>query len=132
VAENLGAICIAFKTTYADWKSEIKGLFKTITNYYPDDVRNFYNEIKSVGLDYVAKIYGHPIIAFQEPELQIILNHSAENVRNRLNLFGDFYVKFYQLYNAYKHGYRLLLGKDDTRKDIILYISLRGKEDHVI
>jgi len=132
IAESLGATALAFKTSYDDASTEIVGLYKTISNYEVKQIKNFYNEIKDREDDYIAKIFGHPPLSVQEKQTKDLLELSCRNVRDDFNNIGNLYLELEPMYNAYKHGYRLLFGKDDKDgSDTVVFIVKGGNENHI-
>jgi hypothetical protein len=132
IAENLGATALAFKSSYEDAKSEILGLFNIISNYKVTQINKFYREIGDKDNDYIAKIFGHPPLSLQEQETRKVLERSCRNVRDDFTKIGKMYINLESMYNAYKHSYRLLLGKDDAdNSDVVVYIVKGGKEEYV-
>jgi hypothetical protein len=124
ISENLGATALAFKSMYGDFREEILGLFNTTFNYQVAQVRKFYQEIKEKDNDYIAMIYGHPSIILQEEESKKLIEMSCRNIRKNFDEIGELFVRLEPLYNAYKHGYRLLLGKEDEKGiHIVVFVT---------
>lgn len=133
ISENLGATALAFKSVYDDFQSEILGLFNTMFNYQVAHVIKFYEEIEDKDNDYIATIYGHQSIMLQEQESKKLLQMSCRNIKRNFEEIGGLYVKLEPLYNAYKHGYRLLLGKEDEKNtDVVVFVAKGGNEEHVL
>lgn len=58
---------------------------------------------------------------------------SCKNIRKNFEEIGELFVRLEPMYNAYKHGYRLLLGKEDEKGiHTVVFITKGGNEDHVI
>ena len=125
IAENLGAIAVAFKRSFDDEKQEILGIFDAITSYRVNYVVDFYKFIQTRELQYVAKIVGYPILDLQRPGAKKILEISCRNIRDDLAKIGTLYEELRPLYDAYKHGYRLHFGSDNnSHYDVIVYVDI--------
>jgi hypothetical protein len=129
IAENVGAIAIAFKPSYDDEKQEILGIFETLSTYEVGDVVNFYREIGTQKLQYVARFAGYPFLHWQTPDSRKTLEMSCQNLKEDLAEIGVLYDELRFLYDAYKHGYRVAFGKQNaTRHDVIVYVDKNKKE----
>ncbi|MEX0655917.1 MAG: hypothetical protein WD154_00005, partial [Nitrosopumilaceae archaeon] len=114
LAETLAAISLTFTYSYSDNKKEMVGLFTKISEYEVHQVTDFYEKIKSRDLQYVAKIAGYPPLIMQQNDTKTTLERSCELIRDYLKNIGEFYLEFRLIYNAYKHGYRIFYGKNDS------------------
>jgi phosphorylcholine metabolism protein LicD len=88
IAENLGATALAFKSSYQNARTEILGLFNTMSNYQVLHVKKFYEEISNKDNDYIAKVYGHPPLVLQEQETRKVLDVSCRHIRNDFSKIG--------------------------------------------
>jgi hypothetical protein len=129
IAENLGAIAVAFKPSYENEKQEIQGIFQTLTEYHVGDVVNFYHDISEQRLEQVATFLGYPFLNWQRSGPLKFLELSCRNVKEDLAQIGALYSDLRLLYDAYKHGYRVAFGKrDSTGDDIIVYADVNKKQ----
>jgi hypothetical protein len=132
MAENLGAFAFAFNQSFDDEKQEILEIFNIITTYHVDDVVNFYTALQRKNLQYVAKFIGYPLFRKQTTGAKAILEMSCRNVKEDMVKIGSLYDELRLLYDAYKHGYRISLGKDNnTHEDVIVYID-KNKHQKVL
>ena len=126
-AENLGAFSLSFLTTYKELKDEIIGSIKKIYSYNIGHINDFYANINNRDVSYVAKILGYPPIKLQTKDEAGLFKLSSHNTREFFYEIGQMYSELAELYNAYKHGYRVVSGHKNNSVDIYTYINHEGK-----
>jgi hypothetical protein len=130
-AENLAVIAIAFQFSYDDGKKEMLGIFSKISRYSLGEINDFYNNIKNRENHYFAKFYGYPPLQLQNPATRHFLELSCRNIKDALIEVAEMYSQLRDLYNAYKHGYRILFGKDSySSADIFPFVTDQGKQKY--
>jgi hypothetical protein len=117
LAENTAAYALAFKSSYSDSKEELRGIFDKLSGYGIGEIVNFYDTLSKRRIDYFAKFIGYPHFDLQESATRKILRSSCRTVKSELKEVAKLYKQFRLLYNAYKHGYRVLVGKDQYGLD---------------
>jgi hypothetical protein len=127
-AENLAAIAIAFQSSYDDEKQEMVGIFNKISRYNLGEIYDFYNSIGNRENKYFAKFYGYPPLLWQSTAARYFLDLSCGNLREVLTEVAEMYSQLRPLYNAYKHGYRVLFGKNSYSADIFPFVTDQGKQ----
>jgi hypothetical protein len=128
-AENLAAIALAFRSSYDDEKQEMIGIFSKISKYNLGEINDFYSNINGRDDQYFAKFYGYPPLLLQIPRVRYFLELSCGNVKETLIEIAEMYAQLRILYNAYKHGYRVLFGKNSySGADIFPFITDQGKQ----
>ncbi|MBI5378425.1 MAG: hypothetical protein HZA82_07370 [Thaumarchaeota archaeon] len=126
-AENLAAIAITFNKKFDSSEEEMRSLFDQIYEYGVSDVIDFYEQIPTCDLDFIAKFLGFPPIKLQNEEARQKIEESCEIAKKKLESIGKNYLEFRSLYNAYKHGYRLFPGIDKNRQqDAFVFIDKCG------
>lgn len=114
--ETLGAVSLAILAT----KSEIsyerynknveKEMFiSRLSLYDVGDVVNFYRDIQNRSNKYLYRLFGYPPPVFQTSEINLVLEESCKNLSGLLYNIGSYYSRHIDLYNAYKHGYRIMI-----------------------
>ena len=123
-AENLAAFAIAFLSSYDDEEHETVGIFNKISKYSIGEIVNFYANINRRNTDYIAKFCGYPPLNVQIHKAKSFFELSCKNMKGILEHIGEIYIELREFYNAYKHGYRIFLGKDTSR----VYLDLLNKQ----
>jgi hypothetical protein len=100
----------------------------TLSTFTVGDVDNLYKKIQTQtkSLDYKI-LFGYDILD-NKYESQISL--SLKNIEKSLKEISDCYIFFKKSYNAYKHGYRLWIGKEKGIESAI-FRNKNGSEDHI-
>lgn len=128
LAENTAAYALAFKSSYSDSKEELRGIFDKLSGYSIGEIVNFYDTLSKRRIDYFAKFIGYPHFDLQESTTRKILRSSCRTVKSELKEVAKLYKQFRLLYNAYKHGYRVLVGKDQDGLDVFVFIDDKHKQ----
>ena len=128
-AENPAAIAIAFQSSYDDEKQEMIGIFTKISKYNLGEIYDFYNNIRNRENQHFAKFYGYPPLLLQSTAVRYFLELSCRNMKEVLIEVAEIYSQLRLLYNAYKHGYRVLFGKNfHSAADIFPFVTDQGKQ----
>jgi hypothetical protein len=114
-AETLGATAIAFLNTKIKGSNLVhsKGdeqqiVLNSLSHYQVGDITNFYRTINKRQTSYLADLMGYPPPSLQDKEEREMLEKSCLKVRDLLNSVGYYFLLFFDLYNANKHGYRTI------------------------
>jgi len=97
-----------FAANLLAFKKKRKRFHKTLLSYRVSEVTDFYKKIKRRKLPYIASLLGYPAL-FQVPDekQRELLMKSCKKVQEKLSEIADYYLTHLQLYNAYKHGFRI-------------------------
>jgi hypothetical protein len=87
---------------------EQKIVLDTLSHYQVGDVTNFYRTINKRQTSYIANLMGYPPPPLQDREEREVLEKSCLKIRDLLYSIGYYFLLFFDLYNAYKHGYRTI------------------------
>lgn len=104
------------------------GIFDKLTRYGEREIVDFYTHVGKRQLTYIAKFYGYPTLDLQQEITKKYLELSCQNMRQYLTDIGKIYHELRPLYNAYKHGYRVLLAKDNASDNTFPFIDYNGKQ----
>lgn len=131
-AENLGALIISFNDSYSNAQEEHIGLFNTLGNYQPSEVIDLYEKIETQDMDYIAKFVGYPPLEIQDDYTRKILENSCFIVKEKITQIARSYLDLRILYNAYKHGYRIVFGKDQNSNSSFVFLDKHNKQKMMI
>lgn len=131
-AENLGAVIISFNDTYNSAQEEHIGLFKTLGNYEPSDIIKMYEKIETYSSNSVARFVGYPPLDIQDDYTKAILENSCSIVKEKLEQIAKSYLNLRIIYNAYKHGYRIIVGKDQNGNSSFAFLDKNEKRKMMI
>lgn len=133
-AEILGATAIAFlnakmKSSFVRYSKdeEEKKVLDILSSYTVGDVVNFYISISKRRISYIADFMGYPPLFMQEIEKQKILITSCNTIKEVLDLIRSYYIKYKDIYNAYKHGYRVIPTTLDSSHEAMLFVNDNGE-----
>ena len=100
-----------------------------IARYNVGQIVDFYSNIHKRDLGYIAKLFGYPPLDLQSQKTKYFFELSCKNLRDALVRIGNYYIEFHDPYNAYKHGYRMFIGKDsiDSSIDLIPFLDQDGR-----
>lgn len=126
--ETLGATSLAIlktksKKPYERYNEKIeKDIFiKTLSTYTVGDVVNFYRDIETRPYNYLYRLFGYPPSEFQTTEINSVFKMSCKNTSLILFDIGKYYRRHKDVYNAYKHGYRIVIPDNiNTRDGLII------------
>ena len=139
--ETLGAVSLAILATKSEKyyerynKNDEKEKFISgLSSYNVGDVVNFYRDIKNRSSKYLYRLLGYPPSVFQTDEINAVLEESCKNISMILSNIGNYYSRYINLYNAYKHGYRIvipdkvngkegLIIKEENNKSLVCYFE---------
>lgn len=121
-----------FASNLLAFKKGIKRFHKTLLSYSVGDVDEFYEKIGKRRISYIANLLGYPSLhQIEDEELKENLKKSCITVRNKMNEIGEYYLHFKDLYNSYKHGFRIGVAESgyDELYPVIIYLDDRKKLD---
>lgn len=127
-AENLGALIISFSDSYSSAEEEHIGLFNTLGNYQTSEIIDLYEKIETRNLNYIAKFVGYGPLDIQDDYSRKILENSCIIVKEKLEQIAKSYLSLRGIYNAYKHGYRLVVGKDQNENSSFAFLDKNNKQ----
>jgi hypothetical protein len=114
--EIVGAISLSILTTKSERfyqrfnkENEKEKFLSNLSSYDVGDVVNFYRDIGQKNNKYLYRLFGYPPPVFRSNEANLIFEESCKNLSLILNDIGNHYRKYIKIYNAYKHGYRIIL-----------------------
>ncbi|MCW4048785.1 MAG: hypothetical protein NWE89_03515 [Candidatus Bathyarchaeota archaeon] len=84
-----------------------KTYHKKLLEYNTGEIKDFYDSINVKSNDYVAKLLCYPDLDQLD---SVMLNEVVEScnlVKNFLTEIGKYYLDNLQIYNSYKHGFRI-------------------------
>ena len=123
-AEALAAFALAFATQfYMDGLSP-EEVWKKLAQYQTVEIVNFYRSIKRKGPSYIANLAGYPPLDLQESQSKAVLLRSTKQLAGYLNLVAEYYMNLRELYNAYKHGFRVFPARhtdETTRQESVAF-----------
>lgn len=129
LAESLAAMAIAFKRSYDSEIQETLGLYEKLVCYTLGEIGDFYENVGWRDHGYFAKILGYPPLDLQVQSTREAFLLSCENVKEKFTEISEYYKELRLLFNAYKHGYRILFEtNNDTHDDIILFVTDEFKQ----
>ncbi len=102
---------------------------KYLQEYSQPQITNFYKRIASRKLPYIMKLLQYPPLEQIRPEAsrqQFI--DSATLIHGKLKELAQFYLKWHEFYNTYKHGMRLFAGKPNPYEDFTVIGYLLKKQ----
>ncbi len=111
---------------------------KNIQKYLKEfDATGFYSKIGSMDNDYYAQMLSLPNIdSISECESKEVILNGIRDVIEFLNEVKEYYFSNLNLFNSYKHGFRLFpmstFGKNDEQVSVIMYFSRSHKQDGVV
>ena len=97
-----------------------KRLQKYLLEYEVKYIKEFYKNIKKRRSNYIANLLHYPPVHLllnkeRKKEFQV----SIQDIHFELNKLSDFYLKWYDFYNSYKHGFRVFASKPNPYEDSI-------------
>ncbi|RJQ26194.1 hypothetical protein C4565_07260 [Candidatus Parcubacteria bacterium] len=127
-AEDLAMLTLVFKSSYDDANQEKTGLFNTMARYGLSQIVDFYQQITIRKLQIIAKFFGYPPIDIQSAGVKEFLEKSCETIREEFKKIADLYLELRDVYDAYKHGYRISFAKDNkTLEESIVFVNSKGE-----
>lgn len=128
-AESLAAISIAFSDTFDSEQDEWIGTYNTIAKYTVAQCLSFYRNIGTRDEKYVAKLMGYPPLDLQDSKTKAELEILSNSCKEVINEIGQYYLTLFEIYDAYKHSYRILFGTvDDTGDHAFAYFDNDAKQ----
>ena len=125
LAESFAAIAEACSTNPKNIQKYMKEFKAT----------NFYSTINSLDNEYYAKILAIPQLYFTVKEKREEILEAIKGFKEDLNGIKAYYFSHLDLFNSYKHGFRLFpiqsIERDDTVVNAIMYFSEHHKQNEV-
>ncbi len=103
IAEDIGAILQSYD------KESITLTYKYI-HYSVSDVVNFFNTVDLSDRNKIFQLFNYPSYD-KSCEMYLKLQNSAEAIKDCLKFTKDEYIELRELYNAYKHGFRVCISQ---------------------
>lgn len=96
----------------------------------------FYSKISSMNDEYYARILSLPQIDHFSGDKKDEIIASIKNVGDIMNEIKEYYFSHLDLFNSYKHGFRIFpinsLGENDEIVSVVMYFSKRQKQDEAV
>jgi len=96
----------------------------------------FYSKISSMNNEYYARILSLPQIDHFSGDKKDEIIASIKNVGDIMNEIKEYYFSHLDLFNSYKHGFRIFpinsLGENDEIVSVVMYFSKRQKQDEAV
>jgi len=135
LAETLGATALAFlntkiKGSFISYSKdeERRKILESLSAYDVGDVVNFYRDISERNNSYVADFMGYPPLLLQNTENKELLDTSCNTVRHLVGIIGNRFRNLTAIYNAYKHGYRVIPHMVNS-SEAILFMKDNGEPE---
>jgi len=107
LAEILAGHMVASEKVGPNYQS-YKGYTSQLIEYKVDDAVQLFQRISKMSDENLARIMCYPDKEKQSRKGKELLEESLVYLKTDLSIIGEEYIKFKELYNAYKHGCRLL------------------------
>jgi len=133
LAESLGGLILGYKKLNLTSNKQLKNnhiqqVLKYLSEYTIKDIDTFYENIENNTLAYDV-IFGYDLL---DTKYKDEISISKDNIKNNLKEIAGCYLFFKDSYNAYKHGYRLWVGKDQSNYiESAIFRNRKGLEDHI-
>ena len=99
-AEVLASYLIGFR--------QGKTIQRKLLSYKADEIKYFYSNINKKSLAYIAKLFSYPqATQTDSKKLKRFINTSCRRTKKDLVEVGKYYLENLELYNSYKHGFRI-------------------------
>lgn len=107
LSETLAAHLMASKEVGANYDS-YAGYTSKLMEYNIEEAVKFFERLPEITDDEISQIMCYPGKAKQSEKAKTLLTDSILFLKTDLDIIGKEYIKFKELYNAYKHGCRML------------------------
>lgn len=108
-----------------------QNLYDYLVNYRPLEVKQFYENIETLSEEDIAHLIQlpYPFEGFELESDQLACKKAVKITRKTLTKISKFFLKHYLLYNAYKHGFRIVILNDNKNSDnfLVIYYDKLGK-----
>lgn len=131
MSETLAAHLIASKNVGNNYES-YEGYVDTILTYNVGDAVSFYQSVSQMSDADLIQVMCYPEPDDQEDgKAKEALESSLLELKTDLEIIGEEYIKFKEIYNSYKHGCRLLHPKNihingEEYEAIIMYLTKKA------
>ena len=133
LAESLGGLILGYKKLNLTSNKQLNNnhtqqVLKYLSDYMIKDIDTFYENIENNTFEYDV-IFGYDLLDTKYyKEISISIN----NIKNNLKEIAGCYLFFKESYNAYKHGYRVWVGKEQSNNiESVIFRNKKGHEDHI-
>ena len=133
LAESLGGLISGYKNLDIISNKQLNNnhtqeILKYLSDYTIKDIDTFYKNIENNILAYDV-VFGYDLL---DKKYQDEISTSRDNIKNNLKEIAECYLFYKDSYNAYKHGYRLWVGKEQsTNIESAIFRNKKGVEDHI-
>jgi hypothetical protein len=133
LAESLGGLILGYKNLNITSnkqlnKNHTQQVLKYLSEYTINDIDTFYKNIENNSLAYDV-IFGYDLL---DTKYQNEILISRDNIKNNLKQIANCYLFYKNSYNAYKHGYRLWVGKEQSNHiEAAIFRNRKGLEDYI-
>jgi hypothetical protein len=133
LAESLGGLIIGFNMLDLESNKQLtKGhatkVLTYLSNYSIKEIGELYKRVDADSLRYDV-LFGYDVLDGMYADK---VSLSLKNIKLVLKEIYDCYTFFKESYNAYKHGYRLWVGKDQSNNmEAVIFRDKRNFEFHV-
>jgi hypothetical protein len=130
-AESLGGLILGYNKLNLGSNTLLNNnhainVLKTLSTYTVKEIDELYEKIQTNPLNYNI-LFGYDILG-NEYGKQVSL--SLQNIEESLKEISRSCIFFKESYNAYKHGYRLWVGKERD-VEVAIFRNKKGIEDHI-
>ena len=93
-------------------------LHKFLLEYQPREIIDFYKQIPKKPISYVTKLLQYPAFHQMLPSpTKDELHLSIKEIHKEFKNLAKFYLVWHDMYNSYKHGLRIVVGKPNPYED---------------
>ena len=130
-AESLGGLILRYNKLNLSSNTQLNdnhtvNVLKTLSTYTVKEIDELYEKIQKSSLNY-SILFGYDMLG-NEYRNQVSL--SIRTIEESLREISGCYTFFKESYNAYKHGYRLWVGKE-RNVEAAIFRNKKGSEDHI-
>lgn len=92
-------------------------LYDYLVNYRPLEIKEFYENIEALTEKDIAELIQlpYPFEGFELDEDQVACKRAVKITRGNFAKISKFFLKYRLLYNAYKHGFRVMILKNHEK-----------------
>lgn len=132
-AESLGGLIIGYDKLNLNSNSQLNNnhaakVLRSLSAYSITEIDRLHRKIQVNSLKYET-LFGYDIL---DSKYVNEISQSIENIEKILKEIFGCYTFYKESYNAYKHGYRLWVGKDQsTNIEAAIFRNRVGNENHV-
>lgn len=102
-----------------------KAYHKKLLEYNTGEIKDFYSNISSRSINYVARLLCYPELEqIDDSNILSEVTESCSLVKDFINEIGGYYLSNLDIYNAYKHGFRIGLAEAINENDSNSFMQL--------